>query len=83
MAAVTVHLWSGLRRLTDGADRVTVEAATIGEMLDALIAAHPGLAPILKAGVAVAIDGEIVQGGRHRPVTAENEIFLLQQMKGG
>ena len=33
---VEVNLWSALRRFTDGADKVEVEAATIGEMLDAL-----------------------------------------------
>jgi sulfur-carrier protein len=80
---VEVNLWSGLRRLTDGEQVVTVEATTIGEMLDALVAAHPALAPIVQAGVSVAVDGEIVTGDHHRPITSENEIFLMQRMKGG
>ncbi|MFZ7092634.1 MoaD/ThiS family protein [Primorskyibacter sp. 2E233] len=82
MAMVEVNLWSGLRRLTDGQQAVTVEASTVGEMLDALTEAHPGLGPLLEAGVSVAIDGEITTG-RHIPITEENEIFLMQRLKGG
>ncbi len=80
---VRVHLWSGLRRLAGGADAVEVEAATIGQMFDALIALHPGLEPFIKAGVSVAIDGEVTSGGRNIPIAPENEIYLLQRVKGG
>lgn len=80
---VEVHLWTGLTRFTGGKAVVAVEAATIGQMLDALKAAYPGLAPTIDAGVSVAIDGRIINGGRHNPIGAGNEIHLLQQMKGG
>lgn len=83
MPMVDVNLWSGLRRLTDGASIVTVEASTIGEMLDALGTAHPGVKPILDAGVSVAVNGEIYNGARHRPIEAGDEIFLMQRLKGG
>lgn len=83
MATVDVHLWSGLRRLTDGVDVVPVEATTIGTMLDGLIAAHPALKPILDAGVSVALNGEIYNGARHQPVAEGDEVFLMQRMKGG
>jgi sulfur carrier protein ThiS len=83
MAQIAVNLWSGLRRLADGAEIVTVEAGTIGEMLDALAAAHPGLKPILDDGVSVALNGEIITGARHRPLSESDEIFLMQRMKGG
>ena len=82
MARVTVHLWSGLRRLTDGADTVEVEASTVGQALDALVAAHPGVDPILKAGVSVVIDGEM-STSLHQPVAEENEVYLMQRLKGG
>ncbi len=83
MAEVSVHLWAGLRHLTDGVDLVTLEARTIGEMLDALEAAHPELASILAAGVSVAIDGEIINGSRHRELEPGCEVFLMQKMRGG
>lgn len=82
MDRVTVHLWSGLRRLTDGAETVEVEASAVGEMLDALCAAHPGVKPVVDAGVSVVIDGEM-STSRHQPIRPENEIYLMQRLKGG
>ena len=79
---VEVNLWSGLRRFTDGHVVVAVEAETVGQALDGLIAAHPGLAPVIEAGVSVAIDGEIVNG-RHVPIPTGAEVFLMQRLKGG
>jgi hypothetical protein len=80
---IKVHLWSGLRRLAGGAEAVTVQAATVGQMFDAMIAAHPGLEPFIKAGVSVVIDGEVTAGGRNLAVKPENEIYLIQRVKGG
>lgn len=83
MALLKVHLWSGLRRITGGEEIVSVEAETIGTMLRALAEAHPGLAPILESGVSVAVNGDVIVGGHARALNADDEIFLLQQMKGG
>ena len=80
---VKVHLWSALRRHTDGAEVVEVEAATTGQLLEALRAAYPGLAPVIEAGVSVAIDGRIYATSLTQPVAPENEIFILQRIKGG
>lgn len=79
---VDVHLWSGLRRFTDGVEVVPVEATNVGQMLDGLVAAHPGLAPVIAAGVSVSIDG-VLSSNRFAPVTAQNEIYLIQRVKGG
>lgn len=80
---VEVNLWSGLRHLTGGETVVEVEGATVGAVLDALVAAHPGLAPVIEAGVSVAVDGEIINGVRTAPVPDGAEVFLLQRLKGG
>ncbi len=80
---VKVHLWSGLRRFTGGATEVEVEAETIAQMLDALVATHPGLEPVIEAGVSVSLDGEIIPTATHIPVAPENEIYLMQRVKGG
>lgn len=82
MAKVAVNLWSSLTRLTGGERVVEVEASTIAEALDGLVAAHPGLGPIIQGGVSVVIDGEVATG-RHVPIGPENEIYLMQRMKGG
>ncbi len=48
---VEVNLWSGLRALADGQDRVEVDASTVGEVLSGLVAAYPGLKDAIDAGV--------------------------------
>ncbi len=79
---VTLHLWAGLRRLTGGAESVQVQASTVGGALDALAAAHPGVKPVLDAGVSVVVDGQ-VSTSRHQPLDSRNEVFLMQRLKGG
>lgn len=78
-----VHLWASLRRFANDQEIVEVEAGTVGQMLDALEMAHPGLAPAIRAGVSVAVDGEVVPNSRAIPIKPESEIYLLQRLKGG
>ncbi|HHL22445.1 MAG TPA: hypothetical protein ENJ52_13095 [Aliiroseovarius sp.] len=78
-----VHLWSALRRFTDGREAVTVEAATIGEMLDALRRDWPGLRDAIDAGVSVSVDGRLIAASRSEPLHEGQEIYLLQRLKGG
>lgn len=79
---VTINLWSGLRRLADGQETVEVEAGTVAQALQALVAAHPRLGPVVDAGVSVLVGGEAVVN-RHASLPKDAELFLLQQMKGG
>ena len=80
---VEVNLWSGLRRFADGNEVVEVDAKTVAEVLKKLVEAHPGLDPVIKAGVSVAVDGEIVQRALNHPIQPDSEVFLLQQFRGG
>lgn len=80
---VEVNLWSGLKDLTGGKTVVEVEGATVGAILDALVAAHPGLAPVIEAGVSVAVDGEIITGNLFTEVPPGADVFLMQRLKGG
>lgn len=79
---VEVNLWAGLRRLADDRLVVSVEARTVREMLAALVAAHPGLAPVIKAGVSVAVNGEIVTT-LATPLEPGAEVYLMQRVTGG
>ncbi len=83
MEKVKVNLWSALRAHTGGQDVVEVEAANIGEMLAALEKAYPGLGPVIEAGVSVSIDGRIIASGLREAVAPDNEIYLMQRLKGG
>jgi len=78
-----VHLWSGLRSLVDGQEIIEVRGATIGQMLDALVAAHPELSDPIEAGVSVSIDGRIYGQNLTQPVAEGQEIYLLQRISGG
>ena len=80
---VEVHLWSGLRALTGGLEKVEVEASTTGELLAALASNYPELRPVIEAGVSIAIDGRIIASSLTEPLGPENEIYLMQRLKGG
>jgi hypothetical protein len=80
---VTVHLWSALRALADGHETITVDASTIGEMLRALEREYPALSAPIKAGVSVAVDGKVYAYGLTQTIGPENEIYLMQRIKGG
>lgn len=79
---VAVNLWSGLRRLADDQVVVTVEASTIREMLDALVTAHPALAPVIKSGISIVVDGTMVTSNA-TPVSPQSEVYLIQRIAGG
>ena len=80
---VEVNLWLGLRDLADGQDKVEVEGKNIGELLSALVDAYPRLAPVVEAGVSVAVDGRLIANDLTEPVSPTSEVYLLQQLKGG
>src|SRR5688572_10567070 len=56
-----VTLPAGLRRLTAGVESVQVEASTVRQLILELDRLYPGMGAQLRSGMAVAIDGEIIQ----------------------
>lgn len=80
---VTVNLWSGLRAHADGQDKVEVEAKNVGDVLRGIVAKHPGLDPIVEAGVSVSVDGKVVASSLTYPVSDDSDVWLMQQLKGG
>ncbi len=80
---IRVVLTGNLRRLVGGASEIEVEAGTIGQLFRALDARYPGIAPHLKEGVAVAIDGEIFQDALFEPIPPGAEVHLMPQIAGG
>lgn len=79
---VEVNLWSGLRRLADGKLVVSVQAETLREMLEALTRAHPGLQPVIKAGVSISVNG-VIEADLSTRLVPGAEIYLIQRIKGG
>lgn len=80
---VEVNLWSGLRALADGKDKVEIEAKTVGEVLTGLVRAYPALQDPIDAGVSVVVDGRVIASSLTEPVRPDSEVFLMQRLKGG
>jgi molybdopterin converting factor small subunit len=80
---VTVGLFGALRAHAGGASEVQVEARTIHQLLAALAARYPGMAPQLERGVSVSIDGRIYTESLLEKIGPENEVMLLPRVAGG
>ena len=88
MAVVFVP--SLLRKLTGGAERVTVPGATLRQLIRNLEEAYPGMAQSLlddsgqlQAGIAVAIDGETNHMGLLEHLREDSEIHFIPAIGGG
>ena len=79
---VEINLWSGLRRLAGDQVVIPVTGSTVRAILDALVTAHPALAPVIKAGVSVSVNGQIVTD-LNAPIAETDEVYLIQRIKGG
>ncbi len=80
---VKVNLWGSLQAAASGRSAVEVEAKNIRQILRALEAEEPGLAPFLEKGITVVIDGQIYRGNWFQGVNAQSEVYLLPRMEGG
>lgn len=80
---VKVKLWGTLRQMTDGQSEVEVEARTFKELLDRLQETYPGLAPQIRRGVSMSLDGVIYREAWFQEIKPESEVVLMPFMQGG
>jgi sulfur-carrier protein len=87
----TIHLTSHLRRVAP-AGPIKVEAATLGDALDAYFAQAPKARSYvlddqgrLRRHVAVFIDGELLvdKSDLGRRIAPQSEIYVMQALSGG
>ena len=85
-----VFIPTSMRNLTGGLDRVTVEGSTLRQVVNNLDAVYPGMRERLcngqqiKPEIAVAIDGEALEGGvLFEEVREGSEIHFLPSISGG
>ncbi|MBX6320872.1 MAG: MoaD/ThiS family protein [Rhodospirillaceae bacterium] len=78
-----VRIGGSLKSYAEGREEFDIEAANVRQLLTALGEACPKLAPVLEAGVAVAIDGEIYRNAWFQPVKPDSEVYILPRMAGG
>ena len=89
---VAVRIPTPLRKLTAGADEVVLEGATIGELIDNLEAAHPGMKERLcdengeiRRFVNVYLNDEDVRflEGRNTALKDSDEVSIVPAIAGG
>jgi len=89
---ITVRIPTPLRKLTAGADEVSIEGATIGAMIDNLEAAHAGLKERLcdengeiRRFVNVYLNDEDVRflNGRDTELKDGDEVSIVPAIAGG
>jgi molybdopterin synthase sulfur carrier subunit len=78
-----VNLSGSISDAADGATTVSIEAATIRELLKKLVERYPKLASKIEEGVAVSINGDIYRDVREVKIPEGAEIFLLPRIQGG
>jgi sulfur-carrier protein len=78
-----VTLIGNLRQFTGGVTELDVEAKNIRQLFAALGQRFPELAPHLKEGLAVAIDGQIYQDALLIPIAENSDVQVLPQIAGG
>ncbi|RMH61129.1 MAG: MoaD/ThiS family protein [Zetaproteobacteria bacterium] len=90
--SITVRIPTPLRKLTGGADEVRVEGGTIGELIDNLEAAYPGLKERLcdesgeiRRFVNVYLNDEDVRflDGRDTKLKDGDEVSIVPAIAGG
>ncbi|HML00243.1 MAG TPA: ubiquitin-like small modifier protein 1 [Acidimicrobiales bacterium] len=92
MSVVTVRVPAQLRTLTGGASELSLEGTTVGEVLKALDAAHPGMSDrlfddsgALRRFVNVFLDDEDVRflEGLGTPVSGGQTVSIVPAVAGG
>ena len=78
-----VSLSGSLRDAADGAASISVEAASIRELLRKLVERYPRMQRRIDEGVAVSINGEIYRDNWGEPIPEGAEVFLLPRIQGG
>ena len=78
-----------MRSLTNGEDSVTVDGATIREVIDNLESRYPGTKEKLCEGdrirpsISVYVDGVLTRVAMHERVDADAELHFLPAISGG
>jgi len=92
VSVVTVRVPAQLRTLTGGASELSLEGTTVGEVLKALDAAHPGMSDrlfddsgALRRFVNVFLDDEDVRflEGLGTPVSGGQTVSIVPAVAGG
>jgi molybdopterin converting factor small subunit len=79
----TIVIPPSLRSRTGGAERLELDVTDVRALFRALDERFPGIASVLRAEVAVAIDGEIVNEPLLESIEPDSEVHFLPRIGGG
>ena len=85
----TVFIPALVRDLSRGQESLVVSGATVGQVIEALEQAFPGMRDrlckdgALRPGIAVVVDGQVSRLGPIQPVKPDSEIHFLPAISGG
>jgi molybdopterin synthase sulfur carrier subunit len=79
----TVTLPASFGPWTGGAEQVDIDARDVRQLIRALDERFPGLGVKLGDGVAIAIDGEIINDPLLEPIEPDSEVHFLPPISGG
>jgi molybdopterin synthase sulfur carrier subunit len=86
----TVWIPNQLQSLTGDRQSVSASGATVKELVDALDRDYPGFKAaivsngvLVKPGISVVVDGNIVKLGLLQPVRPDSEVFFIPAIGGG
>lgn len=72
------------RELVGGAETVQAAGSTVGEVIAALEARHPGIkAALVQPWILVSVDGAAAELGLAEPVREDSEILFVPAIAGG
>jgi molybdopterin converting factor small subunit len=70
-------------RVGDGLESIDIEAASVEEMMQALLLRFPDLQEHLDRGVAVSINGQIFRDDWTVSIPQNAEVYLIPRIEGG
>ncbi len=85
----TVFIPAALRPMAHGQDSVTLDGATVRELVAALDLRYPGMkaklcqGDTLRPGLAVIIDAQLARGGLGADVPENSEVHFIPAIAGG
>ena len=75
--------FSSMVRVGDGPEPINVQAASIEELMQALLVRYPDLQTHIDQGVAVSINGQIFRDDWTVAIPEDAEVYLIPRLDGG
>jgi molybdopterin converting factor small subunit len=83
MPMVNVSFISSFRPALGGAEELEIEATTLRELMQIVVAKYPRMQSHIDNGIVLAINGEIYRDNWDVDIQGGSEVFLMPRIQGG